>query len=238
MANLDGISKTDIRQKNKSELVDLLLEMKDAPAPEPVQAPSENEDRIADLERKLEQVTAALLASRANMNSAAEEDPHFDLVNLIGANFVVKVQDRHGHERSFRLRGRGDKHPVTAEEFDYLRDKNPDLFEKGYLSAPDLMEENPNVIHDIASLAELPMDEISDRIMAITERSILFQIFNWVENQRFVSTDENGRPLLDEEGAPRLEELDLSPNLIALENAVRRRMATIARINTSPDGAE
>lgn len=227
---------SNFTQMKKSELADLAAQQAKViedlrqrlEALESAQAPVANSDDLAEQNQRL---MLALLAEREAKRLEDNSSTLYRVENVAGASVSFTVTEAGGQKRHVRLEQRGSFVNLTEKQIREVQEKSPHFFEKGFLSAPDVIEDGPNVIRDIdAFVAGLPHDQINERIGQIDSLGTLWSIFNHIENLRFVHEDERGRALVEEDiegDLPVLREKEIDQRLLAIELAVQRRIAAL-----------
>lgn len=193
---------------------------------------------VQELIARNERLTLALLAEREAKKQDEVASRKYRVTNVSGAIIAFTVTEENGLKRRVRLARDGQYAELTEKQIRELYEKSPHFFEKGYLSAPDVIADSPNAIPDIAAFVRnLSYDDINERIGKITSLGTLWRIFNYIENQRFIAADEHGRPFTESDGdreLPVLKEVELDQRLIAIEMAVQRRIATLLPDTNAP----
>jgi hypothetical protein len=232
----------DLSKLSKKDLIDLVeklatkqAELTSEPAaPVEVAAPATTQIDVNAL-------MAALVAARQPAPVVSEDNKTYKCVNASGMALGIEVADgRTGLIRTYSLPKTGDFCMLTGSQVEELQEKAPHFFENGYVSVPDLIADNPNVIRHMAKfIAELAFDDIETRIDAITSKDTLFTLFNHIENQRFIHEDAHGKALTDKIGGEDslvLKEVKLSPKLATIERAVKSRLEEVSGIRINLDG--
>lgn len=235
----------DLSKLSKKELLEHIAQLQakseatvapEAPAPVAETVPQTATINVQDL-------MAALIAAREVQATPAptEDGTTYKLINASGMALGIQVTDeRSGAVRTYSLPKSGDFCKLTRGQVDELREKAPHFFERGYVSVPDLMEDNSNVIRNPDKfLAELKFDDIDTRISAISSKDTLFMLFNHIENKRFRHEDDRGQPLKEKIGGEELlviKEVKLDPKLAAVERAVKTRLEEVSGIRVNLDG--
>ena len=233
----------DLSKLSKKELLEHIAQLQAkseatvAPVePTPAPVPQTATINVQDL-------MAALVAAREVQSApaVAEDTQTYKVINASGMALGIQATDeRTGVTRTYSLPKKGDFCKLTRGQVDELRERAPHFFERGYVSVPDLMEDNANVIRNIDKfLAELKFDDIDGRIALITSKDTLFTLFNHIESKRFVHEDERGQPLKNKVGGEEMlviKEIKLDPKLAAVERAVKTRLEEVSGIRLNLDG--
>ena len=236
----------DLTKLSKTELIKLLEAKAEVPAaaaqPE---TPATNPDMVSRLIEQNSQLMAALSIARQSKGVTEDGIPQVKLYpvkNISGMALVFSVSDeRTGLPKHFALEKRGDEAKLTKEQVIELQTKAPHFFEQGYVAVPDLVAPNANAIDDLKAMIDsLEYEQINERINQITSKATLFDLFHYIENQRFAHLDASGQPLVKDKGDGvkefYMEEKSLPPKLMAVETAVQRRIAAISGARVRLDG--
>lgn len=235
----------DLSKLSKAELLKRLEALEAqaaAPAPAPaVEAPAPAPATATIDVNALMQAVIALREAPAAPAPVEKDQTIYTITNVSGMALGIEVNDeRTGLLRTFSLPKHGDFCKLTRGQVEQLREKAPHFFERGYVSVPGVIEDNPNVIRDYeVFMATIAFDDIDAKIEGITSFETLNTLFNKIEAKRFISTDEQGNPLtekVDGKDQPVLREVKLEPRLRALETAVKHRIEALRQIKVHIDG--
>lgn len=177
----------------------------------------------------INQLTASVLAGRQPAQTIVQDEPTYPVENVaeISIGFTV-FDEKLRMDRDYLLKKQGDKVWLTAVQIEQLKRAAPGMFERGQLACPDFVAENANVIRDYESfLAGLTIETLHSRIQELTSLAVLYSLFNHIETKRFRDTDDEGKPLTDKEGKPRLQQVPLPPVLMLAQAAVQQRVAEL-----------
>lgn len=212
------------------------IEDSTAPAVTPAALPGDNAGLQALVAQLLQQNQELMLrVIDANAPKAAPESPLFRIENACGARVAFEVTD----EKTLQpvhivLEERGSFRLLTRDQIMELYHKTTEFFDRGYVVAPEVIEPSANVIPDIGKFLDaLPLREINARIEQITALNTLFDIYHYIENLRYRSTDDHGQPILDRELQPMMEELDIDPKYESVALQVQRVIRKRHGINAS-----
>lgn len=215
-------------------------------APEAGAAPTVDvTELVARLDRQqqlIDQLTQALVASRTQNAAIAQGgrgDEVFAVTNMGLAGIGFNVFDDRGVVREFYLPQKGSIVYLTRAQILELQQKAPQYFDKGYISAPEIVPPTANTIPDYdAFLRSLPVNDIKSRVGALDSIEQLYNIYAHIEAQRFTDTDASGQKLKDNEGRPRLEIVELDPKLLLVQAAIKQRLMVLGVVPPSEDGGE
>jgi hypothetical protein len=186
-------------------------------------------------------LVAALVASRESgkNTSHGEDEEQVRIENLLGTILAFSVTDpRNGLVRNITLDQRGAFTTVLKAQVEEIREKYPHFFRDGYLGCP-MVPDSVNTIRDFHTFCDsLEQEEITSRIGAITSTAVLYDLFNFIENQRFTHLDAAGKPLVEKDGEMAMlvmKEQPLPFKLAAIERAVQLRLAEITGVRIALD---
>lgn len=232
----------DLKALKKAELIEYIEKLQ-AERVQGEETPDVQNDVSAELEKLREMnqaLAAALQASRGEVEAAriAKSSPVqetlYPVTNVSNSMVSVEITNDRGEPERVLFRERLAVRMLTARQIREIHDKNPKIFDGGFLSAPEIIEDSPNVIRDIDGFVEtLDYEDIIPRVAQITEMAPLMALYGYLENRRFVSTDANGKSLTDAEGLPTVEEVPLNAKETTLLMAVRNRLQELTKINVS-----
>lgn len=193
-----------------------------------------------DMQSQLEELKSALTLANARAEAAealqraqAAADSVFsvvdsnqemvEVINYSRNQVFADVTDRYGRSRTLQWDTQGSKNPVTALQYEELRNNSADLFKRGMLGT-DGEVLNPNVVDPYTEFLEgMAIDDISSRVEAITEASVLSRLFNEMEDSRTITLDEQGNPLRDANGSPIAKFRELSiPEKLLMDSVINR----------------
>lgn len=210
-----------------------------APVDEEVVEKATDEDvsRIKRLEAALKASRKAATAARTLAERATDE-PVFEVKNLVGATISIEITDSRGNPKRVMFEKRGDVHFLTATQILEVNERYSEFFDLGYLSAPEVLPDGPNSIYDYeAFIDEMTVEKIDAKVSAITSIDVLLDLYNVIENRRFVIEDENGKPYRDAFGQVEIREVKLDSKTRMLEQAIAARAREIGEIILSVDGS-
>lgn len=176
--------------------------------------------------------TAALIASRSKQVAEAKNardgvsDKVYEVKSLVAATVFVNVTDGRGEKVQRMFENRGAVEFLTEAQIAEIRDATP-FFDLGYLSAPEVVESNSNVIEDYDQFVKnVDTDKISDRLSQVDNAEILLGLYHHLENKRFeVKNGEVVKRAID------------GKSMIVL-NAVMDRVSSLTGINFSSNDSE
>lgn len=178
-------------------------------------------ERLRQLEEENRQVMRALIATK----DKGEEEKVYRVVNTGGLSVGVYVTDYRGNKELKRFLEKGSFHLLTAKQIEELREFRPEVFSRGWLSVPDYLGPDPNVIVDVEEfIRTVDPAEADETIDAITSIDTLYRIFHAIEAHHYGDVVDDGR------GGKTLEEKKLPLNLVVLREAVRQRLQTLAHV--------
>lgn len=221
----------DLTKLTKAELI-ALLEDSAKEAPPPTTEPGINDLVLALVAEKT--TTQAL---RKALEDNDQKEKKYKLVNTQGVSLTFGVTNPKTLQRDrHHLEMKGSFVWLTQEQIKEAQEQFPDLFERGYLAVPELIEPNVNTILSYQDFLDgLEVDSVESAIGKIEELNTLYGIYNYIENMRFTHLDESGKPLLRKgEGGkdePYLRENTLNPVTAMAYEAVRRRLTDVTGVN-------
>lgn len=202
-------------------------------AKEEAPAPSATPDQMAHIQS----LAAALQATRKQANAAkslaetATQEPVYEVKNLIGATVSVNVTDSRGNPKNIMFATKGVVQYLTGAQIMELYDKYPVLFEKGYLQAPEVLPASHNAVENYDAFIDgVAYDEIDDRIAALDSPDVLIALFYHIENRRFRTEDEDGKPYRDARGKPEIREVPLDAKTRMLAHAIAARVKELTQV--------
>lgn len=207
----------------------------ETPVTTTVAAPSREDEQAAMIQRLMEQNQQLMAALSLSQVGKKAEEPKYKVINVMGSSVSFQVVNPvTGQKEPVHLLERGNFKELTIAQITDLRDRHPFLFDDGFLSAPDVIEDSPNVIPNIGQFVEtIEFDDIDARVATITSPDVLWAIWNHIETQRFTNVDANGVALTENDAGvirPAIKEVVVSPKLRALEMAVQGRITALTNV--------
>jgi hypothetical protein len=205
----------------------------------PMQVPSPSPSSGVTVDKALvERLMGALAAER---NTAPSDEATYAITNVGGCSVAFPVTDaRNGAVRTISLDRRGASAKITKAQVLEVRTAHPHFFDNGHLSAVAVVADGPNTIHSLADfIAAIPPDGVTASIEKITSIAALYDLYNFIENQRFLHEDENGRAFIakgtDGKDMIVVHEVTIPVKTLAIEIAVQRRLDTLAGVRVALD---
>lgn len=220
---------TDVKETTLSPDVLALIEQNKALA-------EQNSKFAEQYQRALEQInqlTMSVIAGREAAHAGNEHDRTIRVENVVGYTVAFSVTDpRTAQSRHISLPKLKSTAMLCPAEVQEAMEKYPHFFEKGYISAPDYVDDGVNVIRDIQTWAEsIALSDIYDTVDKITSLPTLYKIFHWIEDQRYTHLDEQGNPIVGAKDADGrtlyyklVERKGVDARLLNIEMAVKRRV--------------
>jgi hypothetical protein len=183
----------------------------------------EREDLIAKLSEQNQKLMELVQTHRVFQDSKEEqeedENKRYPVTSLANAYVTIQVLDIFGaNKQSFRFEKKGATHMLTKKQIREVQADYPAVFTSGLLAAPEIVENNSNMIPNIGEFIDgLNEEDMRPAIEAIDSVVTLYQIFNFVENMRF------GDSIMGASGIE-LEEIDIPIKYEAIEKLVKKRL--------------
>lgn len=203
--------------------------------------------QIVEMAAKNQQLGAALQGVHAQSRALPQAtEPTCEVVCVAGCSVSFRITDSKGNPKDVFLPGRGSRYTLTHEQVRELKEVDENLFEGTQpllmVSGEEQGEANPNAVASIPRfLAGLGLSAIQDRIQAIDNVPLLYEIYHHIESTRFVTTDERGAPLFHEEDGvkiPTIREVPIEPRVALIEQEVARRVQELTGVRLSIDSGE
>lgn len=126
---------------------------------------------------------------------------------------------------------------LTPRQIADLRERAPHAFEDGLLVIEG-SESNPNVVPNFDAFIDgLKSSDAHEVISKMTDAGTLRALLNHIEAQRFIA-EKDGKPLVDANGLPRMEEVQLPAWKLAILTVIQRKLNSISNIQATTDSPE
>lgn len=199
--------------------------------------------QLAEAQETIEKLTLALAAAQQrNVLSlaAAEksvESKLFELkLTLPTHNYNSWYHNHRGEKKNLRLTKDNPSIFLTAEQIAEIRERSPNAFFTGRLSAPEIVPETSNHVHSLDQLiSTLTIDNVNHRVEQITSVPVLWMLYAELENRSVRTHDDAGNPLKDLEGKPMAVAVTLPPLLTLLKAAVQSRLTALTPRSNQPE---
>lgn len=188
---------------------------------------------VADL------MKAIVAAQGAAAHPPVTEEQKYRVVNGKALRVAFECADpRTGQMKQYALPKQNDFVMLSLAEIRNLQQQFPSFFEEGYLVVPELDSMGANAILDFEKfIASIKYTEVDERIAEISSLNTLYGIFNHIESQRFVTTDEHGRPLTEgPDNTLTVKEVKLPALKDAISRAVKFRIESMSDVRVNLDG--
>lgn len=240
---IDGLLKSDLQKlahSQQEELEELRAKVTALEVAKPAHdspADSVSMQEFTALMEQNRRLMSALAGEREAKERIRQVDNPFKeetytVSNVAGTYVWVRFHDSRGNLVERNLSGRGAELELTAAQIAEVQDERPDLFEQGFLSAPEIIPDNANTIRDFDKfLNSLDLNTLRQSLAEIDSANTLSSLIDYIESKRFVHENSDGEAFiqLEPDGTKHaiMKEQELDSKLAAIKAGLIERLTQL-----------